>query len=175
MTASYIYFIQAHGKGPIKIGTTGDDPRKRMVKIQSDCPWPVRLLGAIKGSVVQEKQIHLVLARWRTQGEWFEPHPIVLAAIDEAMICGERIAPIRNPNGGRRAKYDHPLCHYRAKHDLSLQDIADRTGLTRSSLSRFERWSHKPNQESLKAIIEATGLSLFELRPDMAKLAEVSQ
>jgi hypothetical protein len=87
MTSSYIYFIQARGDGPIKIGFTADNPRRRMVKIQSDCPWPVRLLGAIEGTVSQEKQIHLVLARYKTQGEWFEPTTIVLAAVNLALEC----------------------------------------------------------------------------------------
>ena len=89
---SYIYFIQARDNGPIKIGFTGDDPRKRMVKIQSDCPWPVQLLGAIEGTVSQEKQIHLLLSRYKAQGEWFEPHPIVVAAVNMALECGVAVS-----------------------------------------------------------------------------------
>src|SRR4051812_9870839 len=87
---SYIYFIQVEGDGPIKIGTTGDHPQKRLSKIQTDCPWQVKLLGTIFGSVAQEKRMHLVLAPWKMQGEWFKPHPIVVAAIESALGRGIR-------------------------------------------------------------------------------------
>lgn len=166
--AGYIYFIQSKGDGPIKIGFTGDDPRKRMVKIQSDCPWPVDLLGAIKGTIAQEKRIHLVLAPFRTQGEWFEATPIVLAAVAEALRVGETIAA---PRKRRAAKYEHPLCLYRAANGLTLYDIAERTGLSPVTICRFEKGSHKPNEDSLRKLIRATGLSLMDLRPDLAKLA----
>jgi len=87
---SYIYFIQAANGGPIKIGTTSFNPFRRMAKIQSDCPWPVTLLGAIEGTLSQEKQIHRTLRYFRTSGEWFSAHPKVLAAVDAALQLGKR-------------------------------------------------------------------------------------
>lgn len=172
MTASYIYFIRADIKnGPIKIGFTTGDPRRRKSELQIGCPWPIKILGAIKGSAAQEKQIHLVLARWRTQGEWFEPHRIVRAAVKEALKCGEKIE-IRK---ARAAKYDHPLCRYREKHGLSLKDIASRTGLGDTSLSHIESRQRLPSAKAARAIIEATDLTLSDLRPDIARLLEAAQ
>lgn len=168
---SYIYFIQAQDAGPIKVGVTADDPRKRMVKIQSDCPWPVTLLGTIKGSVAQEKQIHLVLARWRTQGEWFEPHPIVLAAVAEAIRCGDAV---KLPSRKRRAKHVHPLCQHRADNGLTLRDLARQTGLTAAALSRFERGQNRPNEDSIRRLVRATGITAAQLRPDIAALMGVA-
>lgn len=168
---SYIYFIQAQGDGPIKIGVTQFNPLRRMVKIQSDCPWPVELLGTIVGTVAQEKRIHMLLACYRTQGEWFSPHPIVLAAIGEAIRVGVP-AEFKKRRG---AKHDHPLCLYRAAHNLTVHDIAARTGLTACTISRFETRKNKPNGESLKALIRATGLTVIDLRPDLVEfMAEVA-
>lgn len=166
---SYIYFIQAKGSGPIKIGTTGDDPRKRMVKIQSDCPWPVRLLGAIEGTVSQEKRMHFVLSAWRTQGEWFEPHPIVLAAVQEALKHGKSL-PLQSGKK-KGVKYDHALCRYRAERSMSLKVLSGLTGISHCSISRYESGRNVPSGESLKVLMAVTGLAVFDLRPDLAKIA----
>lgn len=90
---SYIYFIQAEPDGPIKIGTTTANPHFRMKNLQTGCPWTVKLLGAIEGSASQEKQIHAVLSYFRTQGEWFSPHPTVLSAIEAALTSGKAAKP----------------------------------------------------------------------------------
>lgn len=152
---SYIYFIQAQGNGPIKIGFTGFNPRKRMVKIRSDCPWPVRLLGAIEGTVSQEKQIHLVLSRYKTQGEWFEPHPIVLAAVNVALECGT-LAPDRkaiDPNA-------HPLKIWRhsQKPRKTLASLARDIGVTTGHLSSIENWKDKPSMRVFALIRGVTGI-----------------
>lgn len=161
---SYIYFIQAKGDGPIKIGSTGADPRKRMVKIQSDCPWPVKLIGTIEGTVSQEKQIHLVLSRFKTQGEWFDPHPIVLAAIKEAMKCGHKVPFVKEP---KRAKYAHPLCKYRSENKLTLKAIARDVGVNHASLSRVESGNAIPSWGLACRISKSTGIHVKELRPDL--------
>jgi DNA-binding XRE family transcriptional regulator len=160
---SYVYFIQAKGDGPIKIGFTADDPRKRMVKIQSDCPWPVSLIGTIEGSVSLEKQIHLLLARWRTQGEWFQPHPIVLAAVQEALRVGRKPTVQVQP---REPKYQHPLCRYRADNNLTLKVVADRVGITHASLSRIESGRQLPSWDLACRLAKATGLHVKAFRPE---------
>ena len=169
MSSSYIYFIQAKGNGPIKIGFTADDPRKRMVKIQSDCPWPVDLIGAIEGTLSQEKQIHDLLSYFRTQGEWFAPHPKVVAAVQEALKVGKPLSIESKKEKG--AKYDHALCRYRAKHKITLKALSKLTGISHGSLSRYESGRNVPSGESLKSLIEITGLDVLDLRPDLAKIA----
>lgn len=99
---TFIYFIQATPSGPIKIGTTTGNPHRRMKIIQTGCPWPVKMLGAIYGSHAQERLIHRTLSYFRTQGEWFEPHPKVLAAVEAALTFGRCVGPpqkMRFPNG----------------------------------------------------------------------------
>lgn len=159
---SYIYFIQAENDGPIKIGFTGRDPRKRMVKIQSDCPWRVKLLGAIEGTVSQEKQIHLLLAMFKTQGEWFEPHPVVLAAVREALNCGKAPSPL-NKNDRRTSTHDHPLTRYRNERKMSLRSLADQAGLTCGFLSKVERRIQRPGTGAVVALQRVTGIDFSDL------------
>lgn len=158
---SYIYFIQAQGDGPIKIGVTGDNPRKRMVKIQSDCPWPVKLLGAIEGTVSQEKQIHLVLARYKTQGEWFEPTANVLAAVQTAIECG-RAAGFDDPPV-ELDESAHPLRKWREDRGLSQAECGKRIGVDHVCVSRWERGSHLPHRKHWRKIETATGITSAQL------------
>lgn len=85
MSDQYVYFIQADEDGPIKIGFTADDPKKRLNQLQTGNPATLKLLGAIKGSIAREREFHADLAEWRLQGEWFQPHPTVLTAVQTAL------------------------------------------------------------------------------------------
>lgn len=157
---SYIYFIQAQGNGPIKIGSTGDNPRKRMVKIQSDCPWPVRLLGAIEGTVSQEKQIHLVLSRYRTQGEWFEPSEIVMAAVETALQHG-RPAPFEGQQQPSTAA--HPLKRWREDSGLTQTEAGKLLGTSHVCISRWETGVFVPQRRHWRKIEEVTGVTSSDL------------
>lgn len=132
---SFIYFIQAAEDGPIKIGTTGFHPKKRMNKIQSDCPWPVRLLGAIEGGVDEEKQLHVKLAPFRTHGEWFSPDPIVKAAITEAICGGIEISQNADPTW--KPRYSHPLHIWLCRNKIRASDFAKRIGVSQPLLTRW--------------------------------------
>jgi DNA-binding XRE family transcriptional regulator len=176
VTDSYIYFIQVENGGPIKIGITGNDPRHRMVKIQSDCPWPVILLGAIKGSLEQEAALHCQLDEFNIQGEWFAPAEAVLAAVQSALGSD---AAIQFPRKKAGPKYDHPLCKYRNHNDLTLKEVAERVGdVEHASLSRIESGKQKPSLELAARISKATGIHIRELRPDIYRIfypAETAQ
>jgi hypothetical protein len=156
---SYIYFIQAHGDGPIKIGFTASNPRRRMVEIQVSCPWPIKLLGAIEGTVSQEKQIHLVLGRFKTSGEWFEPHPIVIAAVKTAMECGvpapENISPAVDPDS-------HPLRLWRHSQTprKTLVELANDMGVTPGHISAIENWNNKPSFRLYTRLYRVTGIKI---------------
>lgn len=154
---SFIYFVQANGHGPIKIGTTGDNPRKRMVKIQSDCPWTVTLLGAIEGTLAQEKEIQAVLSPWCIQGEWFDPHPIVLAAVEAALECGV-LAPFDQKAPSEINEGWHPLRKWRETRDLSQAETGVLIGVPPATISRWERNKFLPNRRFWKRIELVTGI-----------------
>lgn len=120
---SCIYFLQAKSGGPIKIGTTTGDPRRRLTNLKTGSPEPINMIGAIEGTLAQEKQIHLLLSRYRVHGEWFEANAIVTAAIQEALRAGKAIY-----HPSTKPKHAHSLCLYRKRHNLSLGDLAKTIG-----------------------------------------------
>lgn len=89
MSDAYVYFIQADENGPIKIGFTSDDPKKRLSQLQTANPATLKLLGAICGTTAKERELHTALAEWRMQGEWFQSHPTVLETIQAALSSSQ--------------------------------------------------------------------------------------
>jgi len=164
---SYIYFIQVDGGGPIKIGITGHDPRQRMVKIQSDCPWPVSLIGAVEGALEDEASLHQELSAFNTQGEWFSPTLEVLAAVERTL---QSRGAIQFPKKRRGPKHDHPLCKYRSDNGLTLKDIAARVGVEHASISRIESGQQNPSMDLAARIAKATGIHIADLRPDIYRI-----
>lgn len=164
---SYIYFIQVAGGGPVKIGITRHDPRQRMVKIQSDCPWPVQLLGAIKGDIDQEAIFHRQLEEFKLQGEWFRPAEQVIAVVESAL---QSAASVQFSKKKRTPKYDHPLCIYRSDNGLTLKDVAELVGVEHASLSRIESRRQNPSVELAARIAKVTGIHIRDLRPDVYEM-----
>ncbi len=85
-----IYFIQRGEGGPIKIGYTGSDPRLRRSTLQYMAPEPLAILAVVEGDEGHEAAIHALLAQHRIRGEWFEPHEMVFALMQQ-----EKIEPIK--------------------------------------------------------------------------------
>lgn len=156
---SYIYFLQANGDGPIKIGFTTNDPVRRKTMLQTGCPWPVKLIGAIEGTESQEKQIHLLLSRWKTSGEWFESHPIVLAAINEALSVGNRVVI----EGRKTKKISHPLKLWRLGRSITQDQLGELLGVDKMSISRWERGKIVPHRSQWGNITQVTGVSIEQL------------
>lgn len=81
-----IYFIQMdipNGLGPIKIGYSSN-PTERIKEFT--LPWPVKILGFVGGSVLNEKWMHRRLAPHRMMREWFEPTPEVMSLIEQVSL-----------------------------------------------------------------------------------------
>jgi hypothetical protein len=67
-----VYFIQAGGDGPIKIGVA-EDPRTRLRKLQCGNYETLYLIAQIPGSYEEEFSLHRRLESHRIRGEWFAP------------------------------------------------------------------------------------------------------
>lgn len=79
-TFSTIYFIGSDG-GPIKIGYTKDITiRLRDLRLAN--ALPLSLLASTNGRTKLEREYHARFAAHRLHGEWFAPHPDILAEID---------------------------------------------------------------------------------------------
>lgn len=75
-----VYFVQAEN-GRIKIGTTKYlDWRMKTLRGQS--PLALELLCSASGGRREERAYHAQFAAHRLHGEWFEPHPDILAEIE---------------------------------------------------------------------------------------------
>lgn len=73
------YLIQVGDGGPIKIGKS-NDLASRLAALQTANPWELHVIGwhPRKGYRF-EGRLHVELAAHRIRGEWFHPHPDVLA------------------------------------------------------------------------------------------------
>lgn len=92
-----IYFVQPEG-GPIKIGYTLNDLRKRMAYYQPQIGLPFFVLGTMEGVKEEESRLHQRFARLRLRGDWFRPEPELLD-----FIAAETIPwPGRNSLGRKR-------------------------------------------------------------------------
>ena len=61
---------------------------------------------------------------------------------------------------------------FRERHNppLSQSDLADKFGVSRVTVTRWESGSRQPNRDVLPTVLRITGLPLSEIRPDLAKL-----
>jgi len=68
---SYIYFIECRGAHTIKIGYTSSNPLSRLSSMQTGCPYELRLLFYVEGTLSEEKALHELFAPLLLRGEWF--------------------------------------------------------------------------------------------------------
>lgn len=77
---SFVYFILA-ATGEIKIGMAVDVVQ-RLNSLQTSHPAKLEILATTSGGRKRERQYHERFAAHRLHGEWFEPHPDILAEIE---------------------------------------------------------------------------------------------
>ena len=75
---SSVYFIGC--SAAIKIGVTVK-LEARLATLRSHSPLPLSLMASIEGGSTVEREYHRRFAAHRLHGEWFEPHPDILAEI----------------------------------------------------------------------------------------------
>jgi hypothetical protein len=76
-----VYFIQAEGGGPIKIGVTTGSAETRLASLQTGSPVKLRIVTTTPGDPALERKLHHRFAAHRLHGEWFSPAPELLAFI----------------------------------------------------------------------------------------------
>lgn len=67
----YCYVIQAGHGGPIKIGKA-IDPAKRIAGLQTAFPYQIEVRLLLFGGAETERFLHVLLADYRLNGEWFD-------------------------------------------------------------------------------------------------------
>jgi transcriptional regulator with XRE-family HTH domain len=70
----------------------------------------------------------------------------------------------------------HPLKAFRERQDppLDQKRLAEFLGVSEPTLSRWERGIRKPGRDLLPSISAKTGIPAADLRPDLAKLFDLS-
>lgn len=89
----YIYFI-TDGEA-VKIGFS-EKPLRRLGGLQSGHPKPLRLIGAVPASVMEEVAIHKRFDHIRIRGEWFRETPELIDYANK--LCAEQRRP---PDDGK--------------------------------------------------------------------------
>ena len=75
-----VYFVQAEN-GLIKIGNT-KYLNYRLESLRNQGPLALALLATVPGGRAEEFAYHAAFAAHRLHGEWFAPHPDILAEIE---------------------------------------------------------------------------------------------
>jgi len=112
-----IYFIGGV-EGPVKIGWTVRDVRKRLTALQIGNPVRLSVLGEATGPRELEGRLHLRLFEHRVGGEWFERGP----ALDElGRLAAEGRARINRKRFPRPAPEPEPTAE---EHEELLDEVA---------------------------------------------------
>jgi hypothetical protein len=101
-----VYFVQA-ATGQIKIGTTAYLER-RLAILRGQSPVEITLLANVSGKRVDEYALHTQFAAHRLHGEWFEPHPDILAEIDRVRAPFPH--PTAEPMTAEKERHDGSPC-----------------------------------------------------------------
>jgi len=80
-TEGHVYFIKSEKTNSVKIGFTSGKVEERIKALQTAHPYKLKLLATIPGTFESERAFHKQFANFRLKGEWFEPHPELLALI----------------------------------------------------------------------------------------------
>lgn len=93
---SLVYFVRDNRR-TVKIGftTSRDALRRRMFTLQTGTSSRIILIGAVVGTVEDERRAHAALRAHRRRGEWFNRCAVVTAYIDRAFELG-RIPELGN-------------------------------------------------------------------------------
>lgn len=76
-----IYFFGCETTREIKIGITSRRVEKRMATVQTARGHKITLLATVPGTIKFERALHDRFSQHRLRGEWFRPHPDILAFI----------------------------------------------------------------------------------------------
>jgi hypothetical protein len=82
MTSGYIYLVWANGTDKYKIGSSAY-PERRVKALQTGSPIPLSLIAVkeVENAEMEERKLHKLWDKHRSQGEWFTFHPVKVPEI----------------------------------------------------------------------------------------------
>lgn len=82
----HVYFIRA--ADAIKIGFSIDPPG-RLASLQTSNPEDLHLMGAVRGTTADERELHVMFCHLRLRGEWFRAEEELIDHIKSVLIDEE--------------------------------------------------------------------------------------
>lgn len=67
----FVYFIQADGRGPVKIGFAST-LKDRLNGLSTAHHSKLKIIAAMRGTVIEERELHKRFSHLRIKGEWFK-------------------------------------------------------------------------------------------------------
>ena len=168
---SVIYFIQSGGDGPIKIGRASN-LAKRVAELQCGNPSPLVILASIHGGYDVETRFHRHLSAHRLRGEWFEPSPLVFAAIE---LARNGILPATDTLPRCAQAYIRLTPLERAVEIAGGQSAFARlVGVKQPSVWAWLNHKKPLPAEYVLGVEAATGVSRHDLRPDIYPIVQAA-
>lgn len=166
MVVEKVYFIQA-ASGLVKIGRSTDVPRRRKA-LQLAHGERLKLLGAIPGGAVLERQFHDRWSHLRQTGEWFSPAPELLRAIDQALaapqldLVGAK-PRLNSKTGTERERLAQGLVDFFKVRHLKQTSIrvAEETGIPEQTIRKWLERSSAPNVMYFEPLMMTYGPSFL--------------
>ena len=155
MKEKFVYFIQAEGNGPIKIGCS-QNPKIRLGQFKTWSPYPLRMIACAPGDFYDEMIIHGEFSAACIHGEWFHPTEVLLKYIDGVVKSGiipRDMRPGPNPTLST-LRYDVDW----SKYGTDLGGISKTIGVVLSTVRDWQRYRVPPLRiPQLMAIAGANG------------------
>ena len=133
---SFVYFIKPIGlDGPIKIGCS-HLPERRLVELSVWSPWPLEIVGAVKGTSRDELNFHNRFKDCHSHREWFHSTPLLRATITAVLKSGDLgpilhlpvVGCIRSINRKPRTENERNRISYAAKVRWAQKRLRKREG-----------------------------------------------
>lgn len=84
----YVYFIKPIGlDGPIKIGWAVD-PERRLRDMATGSPFPLEIIGVVRGEMSDERALHRHFDAFRYHREWFLYSPALRGHVNRVIAVG---------------------------------------------------------------------------------------
>jgi hypothetical protein len=155
-----IYFVQENN-GPIKIGYSRS-PHTRICSIKTNSSSAISLLGVIKGTKEEEKQLHSRFSHLRVRGEWFSPSEELLGFIKGAQKIDVPFSVNSKALLPRLDKIIKDLGENirlaRLRRRITSVLLAERAGISRPILRKIEQGWAGCSMASYACVLLALGL-----------------
>ena len=104
-TNGYIYFIQSVEGLYIKIGFTMKNVDRRLRQLQGACPTDLCLIGYLRGTSIEEQNLHKRFQEFNKHGEWFKLSKELIEYIEQsALITRVNLVATKHPGARRQPK-----------------------------------------------------------------------